>query len=210
MISALYSALLDLSERPNTGESCQANAATQGNADEVKEKATDNKPAIIVSNATESKKMSSDLALALAEALCGIDEDNKHTGQIETLLNFVRERVALRIESSYLPEVENMRCVIEMHADEVAFAETGRLALKVRNRLRFFIFLKILFAFTPKKTIVRRGAKNLFLICVFISYFLFYMTLWLRRLEHFDELKLGLAPLIIICMKDYFFNIWKF
>lgn len=146
MISALYSALLDLSERPNTGDSCPPNSTTQVTNDEIKEKSADNKPSIIVSNAADTKKASSDLALALAEALCGIDEDNKHTGQIESLLNFARERVGLRIESSYLPEVENMRCVIETHADEVAFAETGRLALKVKEKLKFcFYFWKFLY-----------------------------------------------------------------
>ncbi|XP_015589759.1 uncharacterized protein LOC107265150 isoform X1 [Cephus cinctus] len=70
-------------------------------------------------------------AIALAEALCSIDEDNKHTSQIEILHNTIKESIELRDSSLCDTRLRNMSCVVETFADELLFTETGRRSLKV-------------------------------------------------------------------------------
>ncbi|XP_012276460.1 uncharacterized protein LOC105697593 [Orussus abietinus] len=72
-------------------------------------------------------------ATTLAEALCSIDEDNKHTDQIDTLVGLIAE--SLEFDDSKLrnTELENLPCVAETYADELLFTDTGRRSLKVAH-----------------------------------------------------------------------------
>ena len=71
-------------------------------------------------------------AIALSEALCSIDEDNKHTAQIEDLLEQVRESAERRAAAAGYAEVDDVDCIIETYTDQLAFTEVGRNSLKVR------------------------------------------------------------------------------
>ena len=73
MCAALYTALLE------------ASASTKSKSDEN----CKNLKRELGSLSTDNKAAS---ALALAEALCSIDEDNKHTVQIEDLMKIIKNR----------------------------------------------------------------------------------------------------------------------
>ncbi|XP_032680366.1 uncharacterized protein LOC116848405 isoform X2 [Odontomachus brunneus] len=70
-------------------------------------------------------------ATALAEAICSIDEDNKHTAQIDSFLLGVKESLEKQSENSRNTELQNMSCVIETYTDELLFTNTGRRSLKI-------------------------------------------------------------------------------
>ena len=76
-------------------------------------------------------------AIALSEALCSIDEDNKHTAQIDDLLSLVRESVEKRIAATSLAEVEDVMDIIETYTDHIAFTEIGRSSLKVHFEINY-------------------------------------------------------------------------
>lgn len=44
-----------------------------------------------VANSTENQEQKSSICNVLAEAICSIDEDNKHTESITALINYARE-----------------------------------------------------------------------------------------------------------------------
>lgn len=44
-----------------------------------------------VTNSTENQEQKSSICNILAEAICSIDEDNKHTESITALINYARE-----------------------------------------------------------------------------------------------------------------------
>ncbi|XP_026295976.1 uncharacterized protein KIAA0825 homolog isoform X3 [Apis mellifera] len=65
----------------------------------------------------------------LAEAICSIDEDNKHTAQIDDFFQLVKKNVeTLNINSSI--DETNMSSIIEVYTDELLFTSSGRQALK--------------------------------------------------------------------------------
>ncbi|EFN85448.1 uncharacterized protein LOC105182315 [Harpegnathos saltator] len=70
-------------------------------------------------------------ATALAEAICSIDEDNKHTAQIDSFLLLVKESLKKENENPRNSELQNMTCVIETYTDELLFTSTGRRSLKI-------------------------------------------------------------------------------
>ncbi|XP_066603503.1 uncharacterized protein [Prorops nasuta] len=73
----------------------------------------------------------SSAATALAEAICSIDEDNKHTAQIEAFLLKVRTSIA---ENNHRPEtkvLESKMSIVETYTDQLLFTDSGRLSLKV-------------------------------------------------------------------------------
>ncbi|XP_020709486.2 uncharacterized protein LOC105688635 [Athalia rosae] len=71
------------------------------------------------------------LAIALGEAICSIDEDDKHTLQIDSLLDLVNQRVESENLSWRGIDSEGLTSVAEAYADELLFTPEGRLAIKV-------------------------------------------------------------------------------
>jgi hypothetical protein len=72
-------------------------------------------------------------AIALSEALCSIDEDNKHTAQIDNLLEVIRKSVERKKAAVNLYEIKDVTCIIETYADQLAFTEIGRNSMKVTS-----------------------------------------------------------------------------
>ncbi|XP_046736552.1 uncharacterized protein LOC124405560 isoform X3 [Diprion similis] len=72
------------------------------------------------------------LAIALGEAICSIDEDDKHTLQIDSLLSVINER--LESDDLRWPGIdpEGLPCAVaQAYADELLLTSEGRLAIKV-------------------------------------------------------------------------------
>ncbi|XP_011881191.1 PREDICTED: uncharacterized protein LOC105569377 [Vollenhovia emeryi] len=72
-------------------------------------------------------------ATALAEAICSIDEDNKHTSQIDSFLLLVKDSLRREDENPRSGELQNMACVIETYTDELLFTNVGRRSLKIAH-----------------------------------------------------------------------------
>ncbi|XP_018401787.1 PREDICTED: uncharacterized protein LOC108778955 [Cyphomyrmex costatus] len=70
-------------------------------------------------------------ATALAEAICSIDEDNKHTSQIDSFLLLVKDSLRRDHQNPRNGELQNMTCVIETYTDELLFTNIGRRSLKI-------------------------------------------------------------------------------
>ncbi|XP_060820395.1 uncharacterized protein LOC132909531 [Bombus pascuorum] len=69
----------------------------------------------------------------LAEAICSIDEDDKHTSQIDDFFQLVKKNVQTSNIDSRINETYNLFSVIEVHTDELLFTSSGRRALKVTH-----------------------------------------------------------------------------
>ncbi|XP_043581466.1 uncharacterized protein LOC122567202 isoform X4 [Bombus pyrosoma] len=69
----------------------------------------------------------------LAEAICSIDEDDKHTSQIDDFFQLVKKNVQTSNIDSCINETCNLFSVIEVHTDELLFTSSGRQALKVTH-----------------------------------------------------------------------------
>ncbi|XP_039311837.1 uncharacterized protein LOC105194760 isoform X2 [Solenopsis invicta] len=69
-------------------------------------------------------------ATALAEAICSIDEDNKHTSQIDSFLLLVKDSLSREDQNPRNGKLQNMACVIETYTDELLFTNIGRRSLK--------------------------------------------------------------------------------
>ncbi|XP_067206507.1 uncharacterized protein [Linepithema humile] len=72
-------------------------------------------------------------ATALAEAICSIDEDNKHTAQIDSFLLLIKNSLGREDQNARNNELQNMMCVIETYTDELLFTNTGRRSLKITH-----------------------------------------------------------------------------
>ncbi|XP_034942560.1 uncharacterized protein [Chelonus insularis] len=70
-------------------------------------------------------------AIALGEALCSIDEDNKHTDHIQALLKLVDEWIIRNEENSAAKELNGYNTWIETYVDKLLFTEIGRRSLKI-------------------------------------------------------------------------------
>ncbi|KAK0163780.1 hypothetical protein PV328_002475 [Microctonus aethiopoides] len=70
-------------------------------------------------------------ALALGEALCSIDEHNKHTDQIEDLHLLIEQWIDKEMETQSINQLNRIFEWIETYADELLFTEIGRRSLKV-------------------------------------------------------------------------------
>ncbi|KAH0946009.1 hypothetical protein HN011_005249 [Eciton burchellii] len=111
---ALYSALLDASTKDKSDRQDPSNSA-------------DTSCELSPFNPYDR----STAATALAEAICSIDEDNKHTAQIDSFLFLVRESLGREDQNSKLSESRNTSCIIETYTDELLFTSIGRCSLKV-------------------------------------------------------------------------------
>ncbi|XP_015437868.1 PREDICTED: uncharacterized protein LOC107193012 [Dufourea novaeangliae] len=83
-------------------------------------------------NLFESSDTSS-VVTTLAEAICSIDEDNKHTSQIDDFFQLVNENIQRTNTTPGIKELTSMPSIIEMCTDELLFTESGRQALKVTH-----------------------------------------------------------------------------
>ncbi|XP_015123677.1 uncharacterized protein LOC107045817 [Diachasma alloeum] len=70
-------------------------------------------------------------ATALAEALCSIDEDNKHTDQIQALLGLIHKWIEKEDPSPRLKKLDTVFSWKETYVDQLLFTEIGRRSLKV-------------------------------------------------------------------------------
>ncbi|XP_076763082.1 uncharacterized protein LOC143430614 [Xylocopa sonorina] len=73
--------------------------------------------------------------IALAEAICSIDEDNKHTSQIEDFFQLVRDNMEASSVNSRTSRVHNFSSIIEIYTDELLFTSSGRQALMITHKL---------------------------------------------------------------------------
>ncbi|KAG5878260.1 hypothetical protein JTB14_026696 [Gonioctena quinquepunctata] len=72
------------------------------------------------------------IALATAEALCSIDEDNKHTDHIEEFLEQVRtSNNELEIEERGSGRVESNQQMVEILVSDILITTTGKRSLKI-------------------------------------------------------------------------------
>ncbi|XP_046837057.1 uncharacterized protein LOC124432294 isoform X1 [Vespa crabro] len=70
---------------------------------------------------------------ALAEAICSIDEDNKHTAQIDYFTQVIEDSVKGTHRSSKCDKLKDMTRIIETYTDELLFTDTGRQSLKITH-----------------------------------------------------------------------------
>ncbi|EEZ98750.1 uncharacterized protein LOC658339 [Tribolium castaneum] len=137
LISALYSELLRQSELPSNKQVTFADSAVSPPA-----KQTEHKKSVTSFEGTFSSE--NDVALAVAESLCSIDEDNKHTDQIEEFLEQVKENLELfedSVEGS--SRVEGSEQVTEVLVSEILMTTHGKKSLKtlhhfVKNNSEWF------------------------------------------------------------------------
>ncbi|XP_033231251.1 uncharacterized protein LOC117182252 [Belonocnema kinseyi] len=112
MCAALYTALLEVSApiKPKTEQNIMPHKTELGYFDPNDKSAS---------------------ALALAEALCSIDEDNKHTVQIEDLSKIIKKSIDSKKVATEQAEIEDMTSFIEVITDELLFQIEGRRSLKI-------------------------------------------------------------------------------
>ncbi|XP_043683631.1 uncharacterized protein LOC122636472 isoform X1 [Vespula pensylvanica] len=70
---------------------------------------------------------------ALAEAICSIDEDNKHTAQIDYFTQVIEDSVKGTNQTPKCVKLKNMTRIIETYTDELLFTDTGRQSLKITH-----------------------------------------------------------------------------
>ncbi|XP_076296599.1 uncharacterized protein LOC143216906 isoform X1 [Lasioglossum baleicum] len=115
LCTALYSALLEFS----------VNCKTKTKVSSLSGGTTREASSLFESNDDST------IAIAVAEAICGIDEDNKHTSQIDDFFLLVNQNIERINENPHNREVTGMPSIIETSTDELLFTESGRQALKV-------------------------------------------------------------------------------
>lgn len=79
-----------------------------------------------ISTSTES------IALAIAEALCCIDEDNKHTEQIDEFLDYIKKDVDLK--KPLHPLIQHNKVSYELLASNLSMTAYGKSSLKVLKK----------------------------------------------------------------------------
>lgn len=120
LVSALYSHLLRKSEKGQK-EVRFAEAPKEESAGKA------------VTSFDASNSTPETLSLAVAEALCSIDEDNKHTDQIDDLLEQVKNsKRGLNEESQGSNRIETSQEMAEILVSDLLTIPDGRNSLKVR------------------------------------------------------------------------------
>ncbi|XP_057670152.1 uncharacterized protein KIAA0825 [Diorhabda carinulata] len=71
------------------------------------------------------------IALAVAESLCSIDEDNKHTNQIDEFLSQVKSYVESEMAVSTYKRLEENQIFAEVAVSEILASATGKNSLKM-------------------------------------------------------------------------------
>lgn len=140
LISALYSELLKQGQEnkfvaiPSDNISCKndtklvANGCDKQNStSNVENELLEYRNSIVSINGATNSEGS--IALALAEALCSIDEDNKHTEQIEQFLDDVKAN--LHDVSGRAKYAEHSFQALEIIASDLLSTSYGKKSLKV-------------------------------------------------------------------------------
>ncbi|XP_015188983.1 PREDICTED: uncharacterized protein LOC107073068 isoform X3 [Polistes dominula] len=70
---------------------------------------------------------------ALAEAICSIDEDNKHTAQIDHFSQTIEDSVKAVDQNPRCDKLKNMTRIVETYTDELLLTKTGRQSLKITH-----------------------------------------------------------------------------
>lgn len=141
LISALYSELLKQAQQSKSvkfpSDNAEGKSETnlvangyqkQSSTLNVEKDVLEHKNSITSFDAAASNSEES-VVLALAEALCSIDEDNKHTEQIEQFLDDVREN--LRGLSAQAKHAEQSFHTLEIIASDLLSTSYGKRSLKV-------------------------------------------------------------------------------
>ncbi|KOX74977.1 hypothetical protein WN51_12661 [Melipona quadrifasciata] len=118
LCSSLYTALIEFSEICETG--IQDSSTTREIDYELNFFDPNDIPATVTT---------------LAEAICSIDEDNKHTSQIDDFFQLVKTNVQASNADSCIKETSNTSSIIEIYTDELLFTSSGRQALKLTHEL---------------------------------------------------------------------------
>lgn len=126
LISALYTELLHQSELPNKHVKFTDSAVSPTT------KQTEHKKSVTSFDGTLSSY--NDIALAVAESLCSIDEDNKHTDQIEEFLEQVKDNLDFFEDGSKegSSKVEETEQVTEVLVSDILMTTHGKKSLKVK------------------------------------------------------------------------------
>lgn len=125
LVSALYTALLQKSE------DTKKEVKFKEEGEEISEPQTSiQKNSITSFDATLNSDQS--VALAIAESLCSIDEDNKHTDQIDDFLQQVKDNQDnFDFESSGAARVEGTLQMTEVLVSNLLLTSYGKQSLKV-------------------------------------------------------------------------------
>lgn len=139
LVSALYSELLKRSQEQkksikfsvdHTKSEVVANGCEkQPSTSNIEKDAMEHKSSITSFDGTIHTVES--IALALAEALCSIDEDNKHTEQIEQFLDDVKE--SLSDLHGRAKDAEHNSQAVEVMASDLLSTSYGKRNLKVNT-----------------------------------------------------------------------------
>ncbi|XP_076173521.1 uncharacterized protein LOC143149779 isoform X2 [Ptiloglossa arizonensis] len=116
LCAALYTALLKFSK--NCKQEMQNSSISKGTNKELNFFDPNDTSAIV---------------LTLAEAICSIDEDNKHTSQIDDFLQLVKENIQTTNTKPRINKLTCMSSITEICTDELLFTKSGRQALKVTH-----------------------------------------------------------------------------
>lgn len=137
--AAIYSTLLEKSEKLNIQKNINASTARKGDMEEAR--------------TPESKKMSvtsfdsssvESISLAVAERLCRIDEDNKHTEEIEALLVKSRQSLEDDYSSKGCESIEYNQQMAEILVSDLLMSTEGKKGLKARYLRNFTKLYKCL------------------------------------------------------------------
>lgn len=135
LISALYTELLEYSE-VDVKKSVKFENVLDGNTKvEEEQKLKEGNSNELQKNSfgsfdgTDSSVQS--IALALAEALCSIDEDNKHTEQIDAFLQQAKEGLESDSAGNLTDNLEQNRPKLEVIASDLLVTSYGKTSLKV-------------------------------------------------------------------------------
>ncbi|XP_076239255.1 uncharacterized protein LOC143182247 isoform X2 [Calliopsis andreniformis] len=75
----------------------------------------------------------SGIAIALAEAICSIDEDDKHTAQIDDFFQLVKDNADMTTKPMQSSKINQAFSITEAYTDQLLFTKVGRRALKITH-----------------------------------------------------------------------------
>lgn len=136
LVSALYTALLDKSEKYSQNQKTEEESKPDDKGPSTSRVQQSESNAEEIKNSTASfdgiASTMESIALALCESLCSIDEDNKHTEQIEELLDNVNKSSAESdIPTEGCKRVESSQQMVEILASDLLMTFEGKKGLKV-------------------------------------------------------------------------------
>lgn len=134
--AALYSTLLEKSEKcVQLQKSCSASSSRSRSTERLK--STEKKLTIIdgATNIDPPANSVESIALAIAEGLCSIDEDNKHTEEIEAMLEKAKKCLENDDSSKGCESVEFNQQMAEVLASDLLLTTEGKTAVRVSTNI---------------------------------------------------------------------------